>query len=289
MTTQSLSSDFTKRIGFGCGRLVGGSSFKDSAFLIEEAVRLGISYFDTAPSYGLGTADDVLGEVLCGDENYEIASKVGISRPKSASTLSFLRKFVGPLVKRSVYLKRMAGNYIKTQSSRNEFDSGVLLESFEDTLLRLKRRSVQRLFLHEGVDKEYQGNTIDFFNQLVQGNRIKHFGQATSGTVFSPYFGDLIQFSILSDLHKARLNYKFVSAHGVFRSSLNDASRNILHDNVNKMMNIEKSILPRDCENIAKLLHALSLEGVDKLIVSFKCPEQMKRTLFVVNEIFCSR
>ncbi len=49
------------KIGFGCGRIYAGSEIRSSALLIEAALSAGIRHFDTAPMYGLGQSEDVLG------------------------------------------------------------------------------------------------------------------------------------------------------------------------------------------------------------------------------------
>ena len=51
----------TDRLGFGCGRLRAGLEERNSRRLIEAALERGIRYFDTAPSYGDGASERVLG------------------------------------------------------------------------------------------------------------------------------------------------------------------------------------------------------------------------------------
>jgi aryl-alcohol dehydrogenase-like predicted oxidoreductase len=56
------STVIISKIGFGCGRIYAGSEIRSSARLIEAALTAGIRHFDTAPMYGLGQSEDVLGE-----------------------------------------------------------------------------------------------------------------------------------------------------------------------------------------------------------------------------------
>ena len=70
------------QIALGCGRLNGRLERRSSARIVEAALALGIRHFDTAPSYGMGTADEVLGSVLSGVDGVTITSKVGIARPQ---------------------------------------------------------------------------------------------------------------------------------------------------------------------------------------------------------------
>ena len=68
-----------ERILFGCHNLTAGSSAGRSRRLVEAALSLGIRRFDVAPSYGLGTAEAMLGRALGAQRHsVEITSKFGI-------------------------------------------------------------------------------------------------------------------------------------------------------------------------------------------------------------------
>ena len=54
----------TQRLVLGCGHLTGGASTAESRRLLEHAKDGGIGHFDPAPSYGIGTAEDVVGQVF---------------------------------------------------------------------------------------------------------------------------------------------------------------------------------------------------------------------------------
>src|SRR5262245_32753615 len=89
------------RVGFGCARIYGGSELRRSAHLIEAALSAGIRHFDTAPSYGEGRSEEVLGQVLEGVACITLATKIGISRSKTQTTggarLAY-RHFIKPLL-----------------------------------------------------------------------------------------------------------------------------------------------------------------------------------------------
>jgi len=55
------------RLIFGCGHLTGGASQRDAARLVRRAREAGIGQFDTAPSYGIGTAEDAIGRLVGND------------------------------------------------------------------------------------------------------------------------------------------------------------------------------------------------------------------------------
>src|SRR5262245_5656199 len=92
------------RIGFGCARIHGGSELRASARLIEAALALGVRHFDTAPSYGGGLSETVLGSALAGVQDATITTKIGIRRPERVparySARVLYRRFARPVISR---------------------------------------------------------------------------------------------------------------------------------------------------------------------------------------------
>lgn len=68
----------TSAIGLGCFPFGGYVSVKDSCTVVDQALELGINYFDTANSYGLGKSEETLGTALEGKRDRAlIATKFG--------------------------------------------------------------------------------------------------------------------------------------------------------------------------------------------------------------------
>jgi aryl-alcohol dehydrogenase-like predicted oxidoreductase len=71
-------------IGFGCWSLGGGSRWRDSSdaestATIHRALECGITFFDTAPVYGFGGSETLLGKALGGRrDDITLASKCGL-------------------------------------------------------------------------------------------------------------------------------------------------------------------------------------------------------------------
>ena len=74
------------RLGIGCHKLHGGFEKKRSYRLISAALDKNINYFDTAPRYG--DSEKLLGQILRGNHEVIISSKVGLS----ALNLSLFKK-----------------------------------------------------------------------------------------------------------------------------------------------------------------------------------------------------
>src|SRR5262245_58942461 len=70
------------RLGFGCARLPGVLSKDDAVELLEAALDSGVSHVDTAPLYGWGEAEPLLGELARRRRSeMTIVTKVGLAPP----------------------------------------------------------------------------------------------------------------------------------------------------------------------------------------------------------------
>ena len=82
-------------VSFGCHNLTAGSSRQRSMRLVSCALDLGITRFDVAPSYGMGTAERMLGDALGphrNDSRLEITSKFGRTPERYGTFKSWLRE-----------------------------------------------------------------------------------------------------------------------------------------------------------------------------------------------------
>ena len=69
-------------IGFGCDKIGEALNFRDSCELLELSFSNGINYFDTAPPYGLGTSEKILGRFLKNKRSQVVvATKFGLLPP----------------------------------------------------------------------------------------------------------------------------------------------------------------------------------------------------------------
>jgi hypothetical protein len=78
---------------FGCARLTGGASQGEALRLIRTALDAGITHVDTAPSYGMGTAEAVVGKALRAfGGDVAVTAKLGSARDPSGFAKSVLRR-----------------------------------------------------------------------------------------------------------------------------------------------------------------------------------------------------
>lgn len=142
---------FVAEIGLGTWQLGHnsgwpGMSEQEAVALVEKALEYGINFFDTAPNYGRGTAEERLGKAL-----------QGVDRSKIVINTKF-------------------GH---TDSGKANFDSGYIRESLEGSLKRLNVDYVDSLILHNPPSEYLDGNKTDHYEileRLIEEGKIKAYG-----------------------------------------------------------------------------------------------------------------
>lgn len=176
----------TSRIGLGCGTLVGRHGFRAAARLVEAALNLGIRYFDVAPLYGMGTAEEVLGEVVGGARDVLIATKAGISRPRYSPVKAMMRRLAKPALDRSRALREAARSMYRraerapdpSDRKPHDFSLGTVRRELDESLRLLKRPRVDVYLAHEPGPGDLDAAAAFAFQTLVDERTIGCFGAA---------------------------------------------------------------------------------------------------------------
>ena len=123
-----------------------GISEKDALALVEKSLEYGINFFDTAPNYGHGTAEERLGKAL-----------KDIDRSKIVINTKF-------------------GH---TDSGSINFNAAYIRESLEGSLKRLQVDYVDSLIIHNPPYEYLDGNKNDHYvilERLTEEGKIKAYG-----------------------------------------------------------------------------------------------------------------
>ena len=215
-----LTNDIVlNRIGFGCGRLQGGTQKKSSLRLIHTALDVGIRHFDVAPSYGLGAAEKILGEALSGCTlPLTIATKVGIQRPQATLVLQALRTMLKPVARVIPSIRSVALKSLSSQIYSQNFTAEFIEKSFRESLILLKRSNVDFLLLHEptsNVDFQAVTKLLDSF---VKDDLIKSYGSSTGAPLSELIsFGNISQYQCTLFGTDENSDAELVITHGVYR------------------------------------------------------------------------
>ncbi len=177
-------------LGFGCGALLGRAGRRESLTALSAAVDAGITFFDTARSYGYGESESLLGDFLKGRRHEMVlCTKFGIVPSGKGSWKQRLK----PLAQRAIRifpgLRAAARRQAATESTSGQFSVRVLRASFETSLRELKTDYVDMLLLHsppaEVLD---QDDLLEAMGRLVDDGKVRMAGISGEQSVIAETF-----------------------------------------------------------------------------------------------------
>ena len=134
-------------IGLGTGRLASlgaGHSFREVARLLDSAFDLGITFIDTADTYGSTASERWLGKAMHRrPDRFVVATKCGLPTAHLRGPLSPLNQPAKKILQRT----GRRGHYL---------EAGYVRRSIDGSLRRLSRERIEFFFLHEpplGVER----------------------------------------------------------------------------------------------------------------------------------------
>lgn len=217
-----MSPAFAQRIGLGCGRLRAGLERQESKRIIETALDLGIRYFDTAPSYGDGCSEGVLGEVLNSvRSDVVICTKVGLARTSRNGALAAARFVAKSLARPFVanYHFRFGRSSIRTDESNSHgtFELASVRASVEGSLRCLRTDYVDCLMLHEPTMDDPVDELDCLLQQYVHDGVVRCLGVGTGGPIERlPIYGSVVQCLFRPGKSLHRVDKKLI-VHGALR------------------------------------------------------------------------
>lgn len=136
-------------IGFGCASLGSRVSAADGRRALALALDQGVTWFDTAPPYGDGASERLLGAALEGRRHeVVICTKVGIARPSGGGLKSLARAVLQPVIKAAPALRPLIAG-MRPPPVRPTLSASVITASLEGSLRELGTDYVDVLALHE--------------------------------------------------------------------------------------------------------------------------------------------
>lgn len=168
------------RIGFGTGSLYGGREHARSLALVRAALDAGIRWIDTAPLYGHGAAEAIVGEAISGRrDEIMLVSKAGIL-PSRITTSYRIRGKLAALAGRLPGGTRILPAPPPLRPRFHVFDPAAVRASVERSLTALRTDRLDRLLLHEcDPDEACEPVLLEMLQDLVREGKILGFGIAT--------------------------------------------------------------------------------------------------------------
>jgi aryl-alcohol dehydrogenase-like predicted oxidoreductase len=145
---QSAGAGPVSALGFGCASLGSRIAPRAGRAAIERALAAGVTWFDVAPSYGAGKAEEILGRALRGT-NASIATKVGLVAPPGNPLKRAISAVSRPVLGAIPALRPLAKRLNAGAAQRLPLDAETVRISLYQSLERLGCDSVAMLALHD--------------------------------------------------------------------------------------------------------------------------------------------
>ena len=153
----------TSPLGYGTTSLMGAASTTERLRLLEAALDSGITHFDTAPYYGYGEAERILGKFLAGKrDKVTLTTKFGIASTGVASS-RWITTFARKVFRFLPGLKKLVRRNGPALAKRCTFTAEELRGSLEKSLSKLGTDHVDLFLLHEPLLADAASEEVQAF------------------------------------------------------------------------------------------------------------------------------
>jgi predicted oxidoreductase len=168
-------------IGFGCSHITGGFEERSNVRLLRLAYDFGVRHFDTAPLYGHGTSEDVVGAAFRRDRSkITIATKVGIPHGSLSYKRQIFRLVATPVRRWTPQLSKLTAQRIYSTPLRTDFSLSSIDRSLEKSFAKLRTDYVDILVLHEARPHDISDELLKKLQSLVQQGKVRRIGIGSS-------------------------------------------------------------------------------------------------------------
>ncbi len=174
-------------LGFGCAALLGRASRKQSLTALGTALDAGITFYDTARSYGYGESETLLGEFFAGRRDQVVlCTKFGIVPAAKGGWKQKIKPLAQAAIKLVPALRSVARTAAAGSIAGGQFSVQVLRDSFETSLRELKTDYVDLLLLHAApVEVLAQEDLLEAMARLVEQGKVRMAGISGDHTVIA--------------------------------------------------------------------------------------------------------
>ncbi len=191
-----------RRLGFGTPALMALNSKRKQFALLEAVISSGITHFDTAPYYGYGAVEPLIGEFLAAHgASVTITTKFGIEAPPPLLRGSFIMTAARRVGKLSPRLRRLMARGASNMVATGAFGVSQAQRSLRESLCKLRRDRIDYFLLHEPtVEDTERPGLLSFLERAVANGDIARFGTGASWervseiVACSPAFTSVLQF-----------------------------------------------------------------------------------------------
>jgi D-threo-aldose 1-dehydrogenase len=167
----------TTILGYGTTSLMGLAATSDRLAVLECAFESGIRHFDTAPYYGYGEAERVLGDFIHGRrDRVTITTKYGIQAPKMIKA-RWVNLTARRILRLLPFLRKGLSRKAQALTKKCAFTAAEARQSLERSLVALKTDHVDLFLLHEPTYADAASDELhQFLEEEVRHGKIRAFG-----------------------------------------------------------------------------------------------------------------
>jgi D-threo-aldose 1-dehydrogenase len=148
---------------------------------MEVAFAAGIRHFDTAPLYGLGAAEAMVGKFAANKRaDITIATKFGISPPSRSPWMGIAKGGARLAVKAVPALRVKLRRRGEAMTARGSFTPAECRESLRTSIQQLRTEHIDLFLMHEVLREQITSELLQTLEGAVEAGLIGRFGIATS-------------------------------------------------------------------------------------------------------------
>jgi aryl-alcohol dehydrogenase-like predicted oxidoreductase len=173
-------------LGLGCAPMMGRAGRRESLEALAAAYDAGITFFDTARSYGYGACEGLLGDFFQGAkrDSVVLCTKFGILPANSSGWKNKVKPLARAVLKVAPGLRGAVRKQAANQFNPGQFSVETLRSSFETSLRELKTDYVDMLLMHNPpLESAQQDDLLDAMGRLVDAGKVRMDGVSADGEV----------------------------------------------------------------------------------------------------------
>lgn len=171
----------TTRLGYGCASLMGRLSKRESRRILDVAFDGGIRHFDTAPLYGYGESEALLGEFIKGRrDRLTVATKFGIQPPKRSVALATAKSAARAVVTVFPGLRKQIRRHAEQLTQTGCFTASECTRSVHTSLRELRTDYIDIFLMHEITPAQITPELVAALEAAKRKGLIRAYGTATT-------------------------------------------------------------------------------------------------------------
>jgi aryl-alcohol dehydrogenase-like predicted oxidoreductase len=178
-------------IGLGCAAMLGRAGRRESLAALGAAYDAGITFYDTARSYGYGACEGLLGEFFAGERRSKVVlcTKFGILPGNPGGWKNKVKPLARTVLSVVPQLRGMVRKHAADQFVPGQFSVATLRSSLATSLRELKTDYVDILLMHgPPASVLQQEDMLEELRRLIDSGKVRLAGVSADGDIIRAVF-----------------------------------------------------------------------------------------------------